>query len=126
MSENAKQYRVFTGIAQWDPREGEAAGKKVRNVTIRAAGVKEQSILVSLTLWPSHAHVDIAQGDAVVVEGVFTRSTSPDDQGNTRTYNNLSVSRLLKLGAADAGKRDDAPAEVDEPDETDEDDDIPY
>jgi len=126
MSDNVKQYRVFTGIAQWDPRDGEAAGKKVRNVTIRAAGVKEQSILVSCTLWPSHAHVDVKQGDAVIVEGVFTRSTAPDDSGNTRTYNNLSVSRLLKLGAADAGKRDDAPEASDEPDETVEDDDIPY
>lgn len=126
MSDNAKQYRVFTGIVQWDPRDGEAAGKKVRNATIRAAGLKEQSVLVSLTLWPSHAGTDIKQGDVVTAEGVFTRSTAEDSQGNTRTYNNLSVSRLLKHGAADAGKRDDTPAASDEPDETDEDDDIPY
>lgn len=126
MSDNAKQYRVFTGIAQWDPRDGEAAGKKVRNVTIRAAGVKEQSILVSLTLWPSHAGVSVKQGDVVYAEGVFTRSTAEDQQGNTRTYNNLSVSRFLNIGAADAGSRDNAPAASDEPDETDEDDDIPY
>jgi len=125
MSDNAKQYRVVTGIAQWDPREGEAAGKKVRNVTIRQVGVKDQSILVSLTLWPSHAGTEVKQGDVLIAEGVFTRSTAEDQSGNTRTYNNLSVSRLLKLGSADAGVRDDKP-ESDEPDETDEDDDIPY
>jgi hypothetical protein len=127
MSDNAKQYRVVQGIVQWDPRDGEAAGKKVRNVTLRQAGVKDQSILVSLTLWPSHAGVDIKQGDVVTAEGVFTRSTAEDQGGNTRTYNNLSVSRIFKHGAADAGVRDDASAtSSDEPDETDEDDDIPY
>ena len=126
MSDNAKQYRVFSGIVQWDPREGEAAGKKVRNATIRAVGVKEQSILVSLTLWPSHAAEEINQGDFVVAEGVFTRSTSPDNQGNTRTYNNLSVSRFKNFGATSAGVRDDSDTASDEPDETDEDDDIPY
>lgn len=121
-----KQYRTFIGIVQWDPREGEAAGKKVRNATIRAAGVKEQSILVSLTLWPSHSGVKIAQGDVVVAEGVFTRSTGEDQQGNSRTYNNLSVSRILKLGAADSGVRDDdEPSASEEPDD-EPDDDIPY
>lgn len=126
MSDNAKQYRVVQGIVQWDPREGEAAGKKVRNCTIRSSGLKEQSVLVSLTLWPSHAGTEIKQGDVVTAEGVFTRSTAPDAEGNTRTYNNLSVSRLFKHGSADAGVRDDAATTSDEPDETDEDDDIPY
>ena len=126
MSDNAKQYRVFTGIVQWDPRDGEAAGKKVRNATIRSAGLKEQSVLVSLTLWPSHAGVEIKQGDVVTAEGVFTRSTSTGSDGESRTYNNLSVSRLLKHGSADAGVRDDAPTTTSDDEPDDEDDDIPY
>ena len=120
-----KQYRTFIGIVQWDPRDGEAAGKKVRNATIRAAGVKDQSILVSLTLWPSHANTVIEQGDAVLVEGVFTRSTSTTKDGDSRTYNNLSVSRLLKLGATDVGEREDVSVSADA-DEDEDEDDIPY
>ena len=114
-----KQYRVFTGIVQWDPRDGEAAGKQVRNATIRATGLKDQSVLVSLTLWPSHKDLVIEQGDVVVAEGVFTRSTAGE-----KTYNNLSVSRLLKLGHADTGERTAPAVSSDEPDEDE--DDIPY
>ena len=126
MAEGERQYRVISGIVQFDPREAEAAGKKVRYVTVRQTGLREQAVLVSLTVWPSHADVPLAQGDVIFAEGVFTRKTTNDDQGNARTYNNLGVSRLLVLGNASQGVREDRQAVAEEPEEEPEEDDIPY
>lgn len=118
----ADEYRTFIGIVQFDPREGEAGGKKVRNITIRGTGVKEQALRVGATLWPSHGHVKVEKGDAVLIEGKFSRNKGSDSDGNEVVYNNVSVARILVLGATDEGKRADV---VNEPDDAD-DDDIPY
>ena len=115
-----KQYRTVFGIVQFDPREQEAAGKQVRNVMIRQTGFGATAPKVYLTVWPDHAHVELGQGDVIAAEGVFTQNKSKD--GST-TYNNISVTRLFKLGAADPGKR----AEVEEAeDEEFEADDVPF
>jgi hypothetical protein len=119
-----KTYRTVTGIVQFDPEEREAAGKDVRKVTIRQAGFKEQAIYVSLTLWPSHAAFDVAQGDVIIAEGAYTQNKGKGKDGAPKTYHNLSVGRIFNLGQADSGTRvettndDDA----DDPDT----DDIPY
>jgi single-stranded DNA-binding protein len=56
-------------------------------------------------LWPSHAHVAVAEGDLVFVEGKFTRAKGESKDGTTPvTYNNLSVSDFINLGSADGGK----------------------
>ena len=120
-----KQYRSFIGAVQFDPRDAEAGGKNVKQVVIAATGVKEQNIRVTLTLWPSHAAAaaKVKKGDLVFAEGVFTRNTSNDSDGNAKVYNNLSVARFLNLGSVDSGVREDVQVEnaVDE-----DEDDIPY
>lgn len=107
------------GIVQFDPREGEAAGKPVRNVRINQIGFKEQAIPVSLTLWPSHKDFDVQVNDVIIAEGKYSKSA-----GDDKTYHNLSVVRIAKLGVADAGERpevddNDVPADTT-------DDDIPF
>lgn len=121
-----KVYRSFIGIVQFDPREGQAGGKAVRNITIRNAGVKENSMRVSATLWPSHAHVAVEKGDVVFIEGSFERNTKTNSEtGEKVVYNNVSVSAIKNFGPADTGQeieREDAA----EPAEDADDDDIPF
>lgn len=118
------QFRTLAGVVQFEPREGQAGGKEVRNIAIRTTGLKEQSMRVSATLWPSHEHVDVQKGDFVVLEGKFSRNKGTNKDGEEVVYNNLSVSSILVLGTLDDGAeiettnagRNDEPAE----------DDIPY
>jgi len=100
------QYRTIFGVVQFDPQERQANGKDVLSVTIRAAGVKDQSRLVSCTLWPSHKALfgSIAKGDAVVVEGKYAVNNGTDGDGNPKQYHNLSVAGILKLGSLDTGE----------------------
>lgn len=117
-------FRTLAGVVQFDPVERTAAGKEIRNVTIRTVGLKEQSMRVSCTLWPSHADEDVAKGDFIVVEGKFDRKTGENKEGEAVTYNNLSVGSILVLGALNDGERiaTTAVGSADEPAE----DDIPY
>jgi hypothetical protein len=98
------QFRTIIGIVQFDPREGQAGGKDVRNITVAATGVKDQAIKVGATLWPSHDHIDVAKGDVVIIEGKFSQNKGEKD-GAPVTYNNLSVSRIAVLGEADEGRK---------------------
>jgi hypothetical protein len=110
-------------MIQFDPREGNAGGKDVRNITIRTTGMKEQSIKVGATLWPSHAHIPVAKGDLVWMEGKFSQ-TQGENNGAPVTYNNLSVSAIKNFGQADSGRREEdtaSSAAADIPD-----DDIPF
>lgn len=118
-------YRTVAGVVQFDPQERQAGGKDIRSVTLRTTGVKDQSIRVSATLWPSHDHVAVQKGDYVIVEGKFTRNKGEKD-GETVYYNNLSVSSILNLGTLDSGEEiervNTRAAASDEP----ADDEIPY
>lgn len=115
------QFRTVIGIVQFDPRESKAGDKDVRNITIRTTGVKEQSIKVGATLWPSHAHVGVAKGDVVILEGKFSQTKGEKD-GQPVTYNNLSVSDVAVLGSVDSGRKEESsPAAAEEAD-----DDIPF
>jgi hypothetical protein len=126
LAEKKKQYRTLMGVVQFDPREAQAGGKDVRNITIRAHGVKDQSIRVSATLWPSHEHVAVDKGDFVVLEGAFTVNKGEKD-GEPVTYFNLSVSGILNLGPLDFGEQVERvnTRAADTEDEVEEDD-IPY
>lgn len=99
-------YRTVIGIVQFAPRDGEAAGKPVRNILVNSAGFGPYAVRVSATLWPSHAAFDVAENDIVVMEGKYTTSDSVKD-GNKVTYHNLSVARIGKIGEADPGKQPD-------------------
>jgi hypothetical protein len=125
----ADQYRTFLGFVKFDPEEKDAGGKDVRSFVIRQAGVKEQALDVRATLWPSHDHVALEKGDAVLVEGKFTVNKAKNKDGDLVTYFNLSVSNIVNLGPGDRGEREEttntgrAKAADTEPDDTD---DIPY
>ncbi len=122
MADDNKQYRAVIGRVQFEPRDNEAGGKPVRNIVVREVGFKEQSVRVSATLWPSHAHVPVAEGDLVFLEGSYTANTVDGDNG-PRTYHNLSVNNIINLGSTDAGKRVDVANAASEPED---DDDIPF
>lgn len=98
-----KEYRTVMGIVQFEPREGEAAGQPVRNITVRQNGFGKYAVRVSATLWPSHAHVEVEEGDVVILEGAYKANQGKDKDDNPVTYHNLSVSRIAVLGKADGG-----------------------
>lgn len=99
-----KQYRTVFGIVQFEPREGEAGGKPVRNITVRQTGFGPTAVRVSATLWPSHGHVQVEEGDVVVIEGAYTQNKSTGQDGEERTFHNLSVNRIAVLGKSDGGR----------------------
>lgn len=102
----AGEYRTIFGVVQFDTQEAEAAGKDILRFTIRSNGTKDQSQLVSCTLWPSHADYfkKLAKGTAVVVQGKYSVNKGTDKDGDPKTYHNLSVSDLLVLGEVDSGE----------------------
>ena len=120
-----KVYRTFHGIVQFDPRDGQAAGQDVRNIALRAAGLKEQAIMVSATLWPSHDHIKVEKGDLVTVEGSYQQNKGTNKNGDQVVYHNLSVIAISVNGSKpDYGvKPETSNAVADEDDDTD---DIPY
>jgi len=117
-------YRTIVGIVQFPPREGEAAGKTVRNIRVNSAGFGQFAVPVSATLWPSHAAFEVEENDIVVLEGKYTKSSGKDKGDNPITYHNISVARIGKIGEADPGERPD----VDDNDAGDDagDEDIPF
>lgn len=117
-----KTYRTVLGIVQFDPREGEAAGKAVRNIVVNQTGFGNQAVKVYATIWPSHESVKIARNDVVLLEGSYTSQTKQKDDGDKVTYHNLSVTRLAVLGKASDGQ---APATT-SADEDVEDEDTPF
>lgn len=98
----ADVYRSFIGFVKFEPKEAEAGGKDVRQIVLREVGIKEQALDVRATLWPSHEGVAVEQGDLVAVEGKFTVNKTEE-----KTYFNLSVSRIVNLGASDPGVREE-------------------
>lgn len=97
------QYRTFIGIVQFDPVDREAAGKDVRNVTIRQVGLKDQAQLISITLWPTHEGIKVAKGDIVIVDGKFAVNKGKDGEGNPKSYFNVSANAFAVIGKADYG-----------------------
>lgn len=118
-----KTYRTVLGIVQFEPRDQEAAGKAVRNVTIRNIGFKEQAVRTYLTLWPSHAGVAVKQGDVVIAEGAYSQGKGEKD-GKPVVYHNISVNRIAVLATVDEGTRVETVNDTTDDDASD--DDIPF
>jgi hypothetical protein len=110
-------------VIQFDPKDGEAGGKAVRNIVVQQNGFGPTAVRVSATVWPSHSHIDLKQGDVVTFEGPYTQNKVSNDDGTTRTFHNISVTRLYKHGTVDAGKRDET---VNTGSNDVDDDDIPF
>jgi hypothetical protein len=117
------EFRTVMGIVQFPPRDGEAGGKAVRNITVRQTGFGPTAVKVSATLWPSHEHVAVEEGSVVILEGKYKQNKGEKD-GETVTYHNLSVTRIAVLGQADSGKKVDVENETAAEPESD--DDIPF
>lgn len=107
----------------FEPREAEAAGQQVRNISVTQTGFGPTAVRVGATLWPSHAHVKVAQGDVVTLEGSYNKRTTQDDEGNDRTFHNISVTRIFNFGPADQGKKNET---VNTESDEASDDDIPF
>lgn len=103
----------------FEPREAEAAGQPVRNISV--SGVDR--VRYGVTLWPSHSHVKVAQGDVVTLEGSYNKRNTQDDDGNERTFHNISATRIFVHGAADQGKKNET---VNTESDEASDDDIPF
>lgn len=113
----------MTGAIQFDPKDGEANGKAVRNIVVQQTGFGPTAVRVHATVWPSHSHIPLKQGDVVMLEGSYTANkTTNDETGETRTFHNISVTRLKNLGAMDSGKK----TETVNTDDDASDDDIPF
>lgn len=103
----------------FEPRDAEAAGQQIRNITV--SGVDR--LRYGATLWPSHAHVKVEQGDVVTLEGSYNQRTRTNDEtGETTKFHNISVTRIKIHGAADQGKKNETVNT--EPEASD--DDIPF
>lgn len=103
MAENDKTYLSIAGIVQFDPEGREVAGKKVRSVNVQTFGAAGGTVY--LTVWPSHADVEINKGDVLFVGGSYAKNEVDTDTG-TKVYHNLSVTNLVKL-PGNGGKRDE-------------------
>ena len=96
-----KEYRSAAGFIQFDPRSREAGGKPVRDILIRAVGDHKQ---YSVTVWPSHANVDLKKGDFVVVDGEYNARLTQNKTGESVTYHNLSATYLIHFPASGASE----------------------
>jgi len=114
-----------TGVIQFDPKDATANGKDVRNIVVQQSGFGPFAVKVNATVWPSHAHIGLAKGDVVTLEGAYTMNKVPQDDGSERTYHNISVTRLKNHGAIDEGTRTDTVNASNSTDDVN-DDDIPF
>jgi hypothetical protein len=71
----------------------------VRDILIRAVGDHKQ---YSVTVWPSHANVDIKKGDFVVVDGEYNARPTQNKAGEQVTYHNLSATYLIHFPGSSA------------------------
>jgi len=115
-----KQWRTVHGVVEFPPRDGEAGGKQVRNICISQTGFKEQAVKVYATLWPSHAHVKVEEGDVVTARGSYNANKKED-----KVFHNLSVTGFKNHGQLDTGTKPET-TDADGGDDAVADDDIPF
>ena len=124
-----KQYIGISGFIAFPPDDDEVDGEDVRRMK-----VQDGKRLYSVTVWASHEHVDLAEGDYVAIQGAYKET-----EGDETTYYNVSAGKLVVLGqdegerkssrkssgSSSKGKGRGRPAPVeDDDDEDDEDDDF--
>jgi hypothetical protein len=120
----ADQFRTIVGIVEFPPRDGEAAGKPVRNLAISQTGFKDQAVRVYATLWPSFKHVKVEEGDVVILRGKYNANPKTKEDGTKIVYHNLSVLAIKNLGPMEFGTKPDTENTDDDADGDDED--IPF
>jgi hypothetical protein len=111
-------FKTIVGSVEFDPETRTVQGKEVLDISLRSTTGKK----VRATLWPNlKAYFDkVEKGQLLGLKGKGTTNTVDGDNGPV-TYNNLSVSDIVIIGAFDAGEkpeRDNASTVAD--------DDIPF
>jgi hypothetical protein len=89
-------------VVQFDPEEREVQEQKVRSVSVRCTATQAK---INATVWSNFKDVPIAKHDVLVLEGKASQVTKTGDDGETRTYNNLSVNGIRNLGALAVAKK---------------------
>jgi hypothetical protein len=119
---STNEYRCFAGLVQFDPRTRTVGDRTVRDIRIRSIGTNKA---ISVTVWPSHAHIPINKGDFIVADGAYEERPGQDKNGAQTTYHNLSASYLVRIAADGvASSETSAPSEKPAKDETSSFDDI--
>lgn len=95
MSEEKKTYATVAGFIQFEVKPREVNGQTVRDIRVRAIG---SQTLVSATVWPQWDAIPLNEGDFVVIDGQYRKTTKTNDEGVTRTYHNIGVNKLLVNG----------------------------
>jgi hypothetical protein len=122
-----KQWRTVSGVVQFEPKDGEAAGQKVRTVVVKQTGFGAQSVNTYCTLWPKHKAFVVDKGDFVVLEGSYTsRPGQNKTTGEDVTYHNISVTRIKNYGGLDEGEDEEVVNAVDDDADPVNEDDIPF
>lgn len=82
-------------VVQFPPEEREVQEQTVRSVSVRDTSSQAK---VNMTVWANLKDVEIAEGDILAVEGKASQVTKTGEDGESRTYNNLSVNGIAKIG----------------------------
>ena len=97
-----RQYRTVFGLV-FHIDEAQVKDKTVRHLSVRQTGVSDaEAVVVKATLWPDLDAVDVQSGDVVVLEGKYKPFA-----GTSRTFHDLSVSKIAVLGHAKGGSQSD-------------------
>ncbi len=107
MSDN--QYRTIQGFVFQGPYERDAQGKTVRDYYVSGYVAGGEDEVVRVTVWPSHADVEINTGDYLIVNGRYEANMIPDKTGEKTMRRNVSANKLKNLGG---GLGDNTPANV--------------
>lgn len=99
----ADDYRSISGFIQFEPNDREAAGKQVRDISVRLSNTKGTQVRV--TMWPDFKDVSLAKGDFIAIEGKYTEVTKDNQDGDPVTYKNLSAQLVYKDGKTYRGSK---------------------
>lgn len=88
-----KTYATVNGFVQFEPKERDANGQNVRDIAIKPAN-GDPNKLIRVTLWPEFDHAPVEQGDAVMADGAFSRSTYTASDGSKKESLQINASKL--------------------------------
>jgi len=100
-------FPVVAGLVQFEPRHRELNGQPIRDIKVREFGSQRETFI---TIWPEHAHVPLAKGDFIVVQGKRREWTGTDRDGNSRQFSGLDAKTLVRVAPAE---RTLDPSEID-------------
>ena len=91
------KYVTLLGQVAFDPEDRKAGDKDIKQISIQPSGTADNIPLVQCTLWEETKDTPLKRGDFVVVNGKYTTKAGQTQDGNPRTYHNLSVNSIIVL-----------------------------